>query len=161
MTSFCACLVVLGTGCGGASPSEQGAGLARRYDLVTYNGSALPVTIGRLASLSAEPGGTSYTCDVLLVAQQLGFSSPDAATQVTQRRLSCDVPRYNSASADTLPGRVTTAGDDIVMTFGDGITSSIVVRGHMTGSVLQLDLVESGTTRKSYDPAVRVFRPAP
>ena len=131
-----------------------------RYDLVTYNGSALPVATGRMSVVSADPGGLSYTCDILLVAQQLGFSAPDAVTQVTERRLVCDVSRYNGSSADTLAGRLTTAGDAIVLSFGEGTPSTIVMRGRISASALQLDLVEYGTTRKSYDPALRVFRPA-
>ncbi len=159
--SLCASLLVLGSACVGGLLSEQGAGLARRYDLVTYNGSVLPVATGNMAAVSAEPGGPSYTCSISLVAQQLDFSAPEAVTQVTQRRLACDVPRYNASSADTLAGRLATAGDAIVLSFGEGTPSLIIMRGHITGSSLQLDLVEYGTTRKSYDPTLRVFRPSP
>lgn len=155
-------LLALVISCGDAMPSEPVNRLASRYDLVSYNGLALPTSTGRrIVSISASPGGASYSCDELYVMQQLAFSSPDVVSQVTQRRLACDVPQYNATFTDTLAGRVTTTSDAIVMTLGGGTVPSIVVHGRITGSALQLDLVESGTTQKSFDPTPRVFRAVP
>ncbi|MBC7673760.1 MAG: hypothetical protein H7247_15175 [Polaromonas sp.] len=155
-------MLTLIVSCGDTIPSEPVGRLASRYDLVSYNGLALPTSTGRrIVSISASPGGASYSCDELYVMQQLAFSSPDVVSQVTQRRLACDVPQYNATFTDTLGGRVTTTSDAIVMTLGGGTVPSIVVHGRITGSALQLDLVESGTTLKSFDPTPRVFRAVP
>ena len=149
--------------CGGVTSSEPVGRLASRYDLVSYNGSVLPTSTGRrIAAVSATPGGASYTCDELYVAQQLVFSAPDAVMQTTQRRWACDVPQYNATFSDTLAGRVTSTSDAIVMTLGaGGIAPSVIVHGRVVGTTLQIDLVESGTSPKSYDPTPRIFRASP
>ena len=156
-------MLTLFVSCGDAMPSEPVGRLASRYDLVSYNGSALPVSTGRrIAAVSATPGGGSYTCDELYVAQQLVFSSPDAVTQTTQRRWACDVPQYNATFSDTLAGRVTSTSNAIVMSLGaGGISPSTIVHGRLAGTTLQIDFVESGTSPKSYDTTPRVFRASP
>ena len=156
-------MLALCVSCGDAVSSEPVGRLASRYDLVSYNGSVLPTSTGRrIASVSATPGGASYTCDELYVAQQLLFASPDAVTQTTQRRWACDVPQYNATFNDTLSGHVTSTSDAIVMSLGaGGISPSTIVHGRVVGSTLQIDLVESAAAPKSYDPTPRVFRAVP
>jgi hypothetical protein len=155
-------VMLAASGCGAITGGDNTAVLASRYDLATYNGGPLPVTTRRIVSISPTPGDTTgFSCDDRITGQQLLVGPSDQVRQVTQRAWVCDKTQHNQVSADTLGGRVTISGTDVNIAFSGSNVVPSIAHGHVVGSELRVDLVESGSPQTSFDPTLRVFRPAP
>jgi hypothetical protein len=87
-------------GCGGATEPS----LAMGYDLVSYEGQALPVATGTVVEVSTQPGGPSSLCADRLTGMHLQFVTSSSFTQTESRLLVCDDGRPDA------PGSITTDG---------------------------------------------------
>src|SRR5258708_563978 len=160
-SSWLAISAIALSSCSAATGVDNTIALAAHYELATYGGAALPVTIVRVVSIPVTPGDTTgFVCDDRITGQQLLFGPSDQVRQITQRGLFCDKPQHNQVSADTLSGRVTATDNDVSMSFTRAGYLPMTVHALVIGGELHIDLVSTGSPPTTFDRTPRVFRPA-
>jgi hypothetical protein len=80
------------------------------YDLVSYEGQALPVETRAIVENSTEPGGPSSRCGDRLTGMHLQFVTASSFTQTESRLLVCDDGRPDAPSSITTDGTYQASG---------------------------------------------------
>ena len=134
----------------------------RSYQLVSYGGAALPVTLRRLVETSTQPGGPTTTCDDKLTASNLELLSTKRFMQTDSHLLVCDDGRPDAASQSLLEGSYDAAGDSLVLNAELGSGTYYVGFARISGDSLTIYRREARTTGggSSTDPSPLVFRSA-
>lgn len=134
----------------------------RTYQLASYGGAPLPVTLRRITETSTVPGGPTVTCDDKLTASNLELLGTSQFTQTDSHLLVCDDGRPDAASRDVLRGTYATGADTLVLTADVGIGASYVSFARMTSDGLTIYRRQAGTSggATSIDPTQLVFRSA-
>jgi hypothetical protein len=103
-------VVVVSIGASACGSATSPIPLAARYDLVSYEGQALPVETRAIVELSTQPGGPSSRCGDRLTAMNLRFVTSTSFTQTESRLLVCDDGRPDIPSSDQLNGTYQVSG---------------------------------------------------
>ncbi len=96
--------------CGGATEPTQ---FATSYDLVSYEGRALPVETRVLISTSTQPGGPTYSCSDRLTGMHLQFLSGNSYTESESRLLVCDDGSPDTPSSTLVTGTYALSGETL------------------------------------------------
>jgi hypothetical protein len=119
-------------GCGGATEPS----LAMSYDLVSYEGQALPVETGTVVEVSTQPGGPSSLCGDRLTGMHLQFVTGSSFTQTESRLLVCDDGRPDAPSSIVTNGTYQASGAtlELDVDLGGGFSQHALAR--MSGDAL-------------------------
>lgn len=110
-----AVLSAIAVGASACSEANAPAVQPRTYQLVSYAGSPLPVTLRRIVETSPMPGGPTTTCDDKLTASKLKLLKTKQFTQTNSHLLVCDDGRPDAVSQEPLQGTYETGADTVVL----------------------------------------------
>lgn len=154
-------LLILLSAAGAAACSDSNAPVtqARSYQLVSYGGSALPVTLRRVVETSTQPGGPTTYCDDKLTASSLQLLAANRFTQSDSHLLVCDDGRADAPSQAVLQGTYTTRADTLVLNADVGSGVQYLSFGLFGSSGVTIYRREARTTggATSIDPTSLVF----
>lgn len=155
-------LSAIAAGTVGCSDGTAPAVPPRSYQLVSYGGAPLPVTLRRITETSTVPGGPTVTCDDKLTASNLELLETRQFTQADSHLLVCDDGRPDAASRDLLRGTYATGADTLVLNADVGAGGAYVRFARMTSDGLTIYRRQAGTSggATSIDPTQLVFRNA-
>lgn len=97
------------------SDGNAPAATARSFQLMSYGGATLPVTLRLVVETSTQPGGPTTSCDDKLTASKLQLLTASRFTQTDSHLLVCDDGRANVTSQEVLQGSYTTGADTLVL----------------------------------------------
>lgn len=163
--AFPTCLVLSAVAAGvlACSDGNAPAGQPRSYQLVSYGGAPLPVTLRVVTETSTLPGGPTVTCDDKLTASKLELLKSGEFTQADSHLLVCDDGRPDAASQESLRGTYYTSADSVVLSSGVQSGTQYVSLARMSNDGLTIYRREGRSTggATSIDPTQLVFRSAP
>ncbi|HWE41279.1 MAG TPA: hypothetical protein VG432_02165 [Gemmatimonadaceae bacterium] len=154
---FVAAIAAGATGCSnGNAPAVR----PRSYQLVSYGGAALPVTLRLIVESSTLPGGPTVTCDDKLTASSLELRKPAQFTQTDSHLLVCDDGRPNGVSQQLLRGTYDTGADTVVLSADVGSGTQYVSLARISTDGLTIYRREARSTvgATTIDPTQLVFR---
>jgi hypothetical protein len=134
----------------------------RSYQLVSYGGSSLPVTLRVIVESSTVPGGPIVNCDDKLTASKLELLKTEQFTQTDSHLLVCDDGRPDAASQDVLRGTYSTSADSVVLSSAVQSGTQYVSLARISNDGLTIYRREGRSTggATSIDPTQLVFRTA-
>jgi hypothetical protein len=138
-------LLVAACGDGGTGTGPSGL-LDGSFALVRVEGAPLPITLGRIVSVSL-PDGVQLTCTQYLTAMRIDVTSFGSATRNESRLVTCDDGRADATSSLTVAGTVSAIGDGWRFDFA-AMNSFFAARyfGRMDGSNLTIVRRETDVT---------------
>jgi hypothetical protein len=142
------------------SDSNSPAVRPRSYQLVSYGGVLLPVTLRTIVETSAVPGGATTTCDDRLTGSTLVLLWASRFTETDSHLLVCDDARPDAASQEVLQGTYSAAADTLVLNadLGSGMSYIGLARVSNGGlTIYSRRAVEVGGASTT-DPTLLVFR---
>ena len=144
------------------SDGNAPASLPRSYQLVSYGGAPLPVTLRVVVESSTVPGGPTVTCDDKLTASKLELLKTGQFTQTDSHLLVCDDGRPDAASQDVLRGTYSTSADSVVLSSAVQSGTQYVSLARISNDGLTIYRREGRSTggATSIDPTQLVFRSA-
>ena len=100
------------------------------YDLVSYEGQALPVETRAFVEVSTQPGGPSSLCGDRLTGMHLQFVTGSSFTQTESRLLVCDDGRPDAPSSSKTDGtyQVNAATLELTVDLGGGFSQHALAR---------------------------------
>lgn len=126
------------TGCGG--DSTRPTTLAASYDLVSYNGTALPVETRVITGIS--PTGAQYTCSDQIIAGQLQTQPQHRFQETESTVIKCDDGRPDVFSSTNVAGSYTVSGDAVVFTSDSfdygGVPATMTMSAALNGDDLTI-----------------------
>lgn len=134
----------------------------RSYQLVSYGGAPLPVTLRVIVESSTVPGGPTVSCDDKLTASKLELLKTGQFTQTDSHLLVCDDGRPDAASQDVLRGTYSTSADSVVLSSAVQSGTQYVSLARISNDGLTIYRREGRSTggATSIDPTQLVFRSA-
>ena len=134
----------------------------RSYQLVSYGGSALPVTLRLVVESSTLPGGPTVSCDDKLTASNLELLKTSQFTQTDSHLLVCDDGRPDAASQEVLRGTYYSRADSVVLNSDVRSGTQYVSLARISNDGLTIYRREGRSTggATSIDPTTLVFRSA-
>jgi len=137
--------------------------LAARYDLVSYEGQALPVETRAIVEVSTQPGGPSSRCGDRLTAMNLRFVTSTTFTQTESRLLVCDDGRPDIPSSNVLNGiyQVSEGTLELVADSGGGYSQHSFARFSDNSLTIYRREVRSSTGLSTVTEAPLAFVAAP
>lgn len=142
----------------GNAPGSQ----PRSYQLISYGGEPLPVTLRRIVETSTLPGGPTVTCDDRLTASKLELLKSSEFTQADSHLLVCDDGRPDAASEEVLRGTYSTSADTVVLSSDVQSGTQYVSLARVSNDGLTIYRREGRSSggATSIDPTQLVFRSA-
>ena len=134
-STFLLVTVLFGWAC---SSSTEPKLPAASYDLVSYEGQALPVTTRTIIEIPVQPGGTGSQCNDRLTAMNLRFSPAGSFTQTESRLLVCNDGRPDAPSTVATTGSYELTGGTLVLTEDLGGGSVVVSTARLTDADLTI-----------------------
>ena len=146
--------------CGGATDAIP---LASSYDLVSYEGQALPVETRAIVEVSTQPGGPSSRCGDQLTAMNLRFVTSTSFTQTESRLLVCDDGRPDVPSSSALNGVYEVSGEtlELVENLGGGYSQHSFARFSEGTLTVYRREIRSGTSLSTATAAPLEFVATP
>lgn len=154
-----AILIAIAAGSVACSDANGPAAQTRSYQLVSYGGSPLPVTLRRIVETSTTPGGPTTTCDDKLTASNLKLLTTKQFTQIDSHLVVCDDGRADAASQDIVNGTYQTGADTVVLNADLGTGANYVSLARLSGGDLTIYRREARTNggATTIDPTQLVF----
>ena len=142
----------------GNAPADQ----PHSYQLLSYGGSAPPVTLRRIVETSTQPGGPTTYCDDKLTASSLQLLATARFGQTDSHVLVCDDGRADAPSQEVLQGTYTTHADTLVLSADVGSGAQYLSFGLLGSSGVTIFRREARITggATSIDPTSLVYTSA-
>ena len=152
-------ILLSAAGAAACSDSNAPALQARAFQLVSYGGAPLPVTLRLIVGTSTLPGGPTVTCDDELTASSLQLLATKRFTQTESHLLVCDDGRADAPSQEVLQGTYTTRADTLVLNAEVGSGMQYLSFGLLGSGGVTIYRREARTTggASSIDPTSLVF----
>lgn len=134
------------TSCGGDPSGPKG--LAATYDLVSYNGAALPVEIRKIIQISPTTG-QQVTCSDQLIAGQLETAAQNRFQETESTVIKCDDGSPDVSSSTIVQGTYALNGSNVVFTSDSfdygGVPATMTMSAVLAGD--GLTIIESVVRR--------------
>jgi len=136
-----------------------------QFDLVEYDGAALPASLGvTLVGLSTLPGDTrTYNCPKRLTAASIKVASDSSVIRTSHIAYPCTGtlphPSIPDSAVETDGGTVKTTGDSLTFTYVAASGARSNEYGRVSGTDLVFYLITQGSgVTSSFGPIHRVYR---